>query len=71
MNVRCIALAMSIFTSSSVLATNNIEMWKGTSYNHDVPTVKSVLGYEIGKKITSHADMVTYFRALEKQSQIQ
>lgn len=66
MNVRCIALAISIFTSSSVLATNNIEMWKGTSYNQDVPTVESVLGYEIGKKITSHADMVTYFRALEK-----
>ena len=66
MNVRCIALAMSIFTSSSVLATNNIEMWKGTSYDQDVPTVKTVLGYEVGKKITSHADMVTYFRALEK-----
>lgn len=66
MNVRCIAVAISIFTSSNVLAANNIEMWKGTFYNPEVPTVESVLGYKIGTKITSHADMVTYFRALEK-----
>lgn len=38
--------------------------WPGANYDPSVPTVKDVLGYSLGEKITTHADMVTYFEAL-------
>lgn len=39
--------------------------WPGANYDPSVPTVKDVLGYSLGEKITTHADMVTYFEALQ------
>ncbi len=40
--------------------------WPGANYDPSIPTVKDVLGYSLGEKITTHADMVTYFDALSK-----
>ncbi len=38
--------------------------WPGANYDPSVPTVKDVLGYSLGEKITTHADMMVYFEAL-------
>ncbi len=62
-------LAGSFFlVSSSVSAQeNNPEndyYWPGANYDPAIPTVKDVLGYSLGEKITTHADMMRYFKAL-------
>lgn len=38
--------------------------WPGANYDPAVPTVKDVLGYSSGEKITTHADMMRYLQAL-------
>ena len=38
--------------------------WPGANYDPAVPTVKDVLGYSTGEKITTHADMMRYLQAL-------
>jgi len=45
---------------------HNKAMWPNAEYSQDIPTVESVLGYSIGERISSHADMLKYFEALEK-----
>lgn len=42
----------------------NEYFWPGADYDPAVPTVKDVLGYSSGEKITTHADMLRYMRAL-------
>src|SRR5438270_227805 len=44
------------------------EYWPGAKYNPAIPTIKSVLGYEPGERITSHAGLMTYLEALAKAS---
>lgn len=41
-------------------------MWPNVEYSTDVPTFKQVLGYNVGERITSYADMIRFFEALEK-----
>ncbi|MDA8621484.1 M14 family metallopeptidase [Psychrosphaera sp.] len=65
MKKRFITFAACLLASNVATASDVPEMWNGTEYNKSIPTVKSILGYPIGKKITSHADMITYFKALE------
>ncbi len=40
------------------------EFWPGTVYDSKVPTVRQVLGYDPGEKVTSHAGIGRYFEAL-------
>jgi hypothetical protein len=40
------------------------EFWPGTTYDSKIPTVRQVLGYEPGDKVTSHAGLVGYMEAL-------
>src|SRR4029077_1132616 len=40
------------------------EFWPGTTYDSKVPTVRQVLGYEPGDKVTNHAGLVKYMDAL-------
>ncbi len=40
-------------------------LWPNTVYDEQIPTFNEVLGYNVGEKITSHADMLRYFEALE------
>ncbi len=41
-------------------------MWPGTNYDASIPTVHQILGYQIGERISSHADMLRYFDALQQ-----
>jgi hypothetical protein len=53
---------------SPLSLSNPQEMWPGTVYNQEIPTIKNVLGYEIGDRISSHKDMLLYFQALAKSA---
>jgi hypothetical protein len=49
-------------------AQTTFEYWPGAKYNPAIPTIKSVLGYDPGERITSHAGLMTYLEALAKAS---
>lgn len=51
------ALSLSLFAQK-------FEYWPGTSYDPAIPTAHSVLGYDIGDRVTWHANIVRYFEAL-------
>jgi hypothetical protein len=40
------------------------ELWPGAKYDPAVPTLRQVLGYDTGGRITSHEDIVKYLEAL-------
>ena len=40
------------------------ELWPGLRYDASIPTVEAVLGADVGERIVSHREMLTYFRAL-------
>lgn len=42
----------------------NEYFWPNADYDPAIPTVKSVLGYTSGERITTHSDMLRYMRAL-------
>src|ERR1019366_8632450 len=42
----------------------SFEFWPGAVYDSKIPTVRQVLGYEPGDKVTSHAGLVKYMEAL-------
>ena len=45
--------------ASTPQQTESFEMWPGAQYSPSIPTVKSVLGYNTGERITTHSDMLT------------
>ncbi len=62
---RCFA-AMAVMTMAA--ASEGIPFAPGTVYDPSIPTMKRVLGYETGEKITAPADIPRYLRALEAAS---
>ncbi|MCX6629112.1 MAG: M14 family zinc carboxypeptidase, partial [Candidatus Solibacter sp.] len=40
------------------------EFWPGTNYDPKIPTLRQVLGYEAGDKVTSYAGLVRYMETL-------
>jgi hypothetical protein len=54
-------LAASVSLAS---AQKSFEYWPGASYDPKIPTVRQVLGYEAGDKVTSHAGLMKYMEAL-------
>ena len=49
-------------------AQTRFEYWTGARYDPTIPTVKQILGYEPGERITSYAGLTTYLEALVKAS---
>jgi len=49
-------------------ATDNGEMWPNSQYETNIPTFSQVLGYEVGERISSHAQMLQFFDALKASS---
>ncbi|QBL08736.1 peptidase M14 [Rheinheimera sp. D18] len=58
--------ATTVVTDKNINADNTATMWPGSQYNAAIPTFKSVLGYDVGERITSHSDMLRYFDALQQ-----
>ncbi|MGE5814697.1 MAG: M14 metallopeptidase family protein, partial [Acidobacteriota bacterium] len=59
--VRVLAFVCVLCTASTIHAQ---PLWPGASYDPKIPTVKSVLGYDVGEEITSPDGLVTYMKAL-------
>src|SRR3954454_12981163 len=59
-------LATSLLLALCVpaFAQKAFEFWPGATYDPKVPTVRQVLGYEPGDKVTNHAGLVKYMDAL-------
>src|SRR5579864_773515 len=45
-------------------AQKPFEFWPGATYDGKIPTVRQILGYEPGDKVTSHAGLIKYMEAL-------
>ena len=61
MRLSLLLLASLTFTSAKAA---DIEFWPGARYDAAIPTIADVLGYESGKRITTHRNARRYFAAL-------
>jgi hypothetical protein len=57
-------LGLFLVLSPHALAQPKFEYWPGTAYDSAVPTMRKVLGYDAGDRITSHANISRYMEAL-------
>ncbi len=57
-------VACLLFLSTSLPSQTKQEFWPGTSYDPAVPTMRKVVGYEAGERISPHANIVRYMEAL-------
>jgi len=65
------ASAAMIFVASCLPANfasaqDDFVFWPNADYDAAIPTVKEVLGYKAGERITWHRDAIRYFEALQK-----
>ncbi len=59
----CLVLFMGMITGVS--KAQDFEYWPGAEYDASIPTMKEILGYHPGERITSHAGLMKYLEALE------
>ena len=59
-------ILISALTATHLKAQDNFVFWPDADYDPAIPTVKDVLGYKAGERITWHSDAVRYFEALAK-----
>jgi hypothetical protein len=57
--------SISLLLASSVSASEEYDLWPNAQYSTNIPTHNKVLGYNVGERITSYADMLRFFEALE------
>jgi murein tripeptide amidase MpaA len=57
-------LLFLLLAAALLYAQKAFEFWPGTSYDSRIPTVRQVLGYEAGDRVTSHAGIVRYLETL-------
>ncbi|MCH1926106.1 M14 family metallopeptidase [Shewanella sp. C32] len=60
------ASAMAAPLQATTSADSSSELWPNAQYAANIPTIKQVLGYHLGERITTHSDMLRYFEALAK-----
>ena len=61
-------LAALALVSSLAAQPQALPYTEGVSYNPSIPTIRQVLGYESGERVTAPADLIRYLRALEGAS---
>ena len=64
LSVAAALLAVTALCPLGAHAQQDFEYWPNADYDPSIPTVKSVLGYAPGERITWHADALRYFEAL-------
>src|ERR1700730_4633059 len=55
---------LPVMLCATISAQTRFEFWPGTNYDSKIPTVRQVLGYDPGDRVTSHAGIVRYLEAL-------
>lgn len=50
--------------SVATLWSQKFEFWPGAQYDPSIPTMRQVLGYDSGERISSHANLMRYMEAL-------
>lgn len=61
-----LSLSVVISAHADEHGVNPEPMWPGAEYNSSIPTMKQILGYHPGERISNHSQMVKYFKALEQ-----
>lgn len=59
-----LSLLLAAALSLPTLADPKLDFWPGATYDTAIPTQKSVLGYEPGERISTHANLLKYLEAL-------
>ncbi len=65
---KSLLILLSVVSSPCLFSQESGDFWPKTTYNPAIPTVKQVLGYEPGQRITPYTGLVTYLEALAKAS---
>ncbi|MBI2822947.1 MAG: peptidase M14 [Acidobacteria bacterium] len=63
-----LVLLLLLPSGGAARAQERFEFYPGANYDPAVPTLASVLGYEIGQKLTTLANVEKFLQALEKAS---
>ncbi len=61
---RCAFLTLFLLFVPTAAGQTKFEYWPGAVYDPAVPTMRKVLGYDAGDRITSHANVGKYMEAL-------
>src|ERR1700730_3282659 len=61
---RCVLLAFCLLLVPNAAAEGKFEYWPGAAYDPAVPTMRKVLGYDAGDRISNHANIGKYMEAL-------
>jgi hypothetical protein len=64
MRVRLLAAIVAVFVWPSVTQAQVLELAPGTAYAPEIPTLRQVLGYDFGERITPPEDVPRYLEAL-------
>jgi len=59
---RGLVLVLALLAGARAAAAQ--ELWPGASYDPSIPTIKSVLGHELGEAISTPEELTMYLRAL-------
>ena len=61
-----VVVLATFLTSTNLSAEPHKPLWLDVNYDQRIPTLADVVGYNVGERITSYYDMISYFEALEK-----
>ncbi|MDP1569434.1 MAG: M14 family zinc carboxypeptidase [Vicinamibacterales bacterium] len=64
MRVRMIQALAIVLVWAGGVSAQTAELWPGTTYDPKIPTIRQVLGYDFGERITPPEDVPRYLRAL-------
>lgn len=53
-----------LWIALSLASAQPAELWPGAQYDPAIPTIEKTLGFSVGEKHATHADIVRYFEAL-------
>ena len=68
MRARLILPAVVVILGVATVGAQEFEFYPGARYNPEIPTLKEVVGHAPGERITPHAQMEQYVRALSEAS---
>jgi hypothetical protein len=61
-------LLLALLCAAPILAEKPFTFWPGAAYDPRVPTLRQVLGYDLGDRITAPAGLIRYLNALAESS---